>query len=284
MIGIHHGMPGEHGKGIHSRQHGGTVTVYINKVAVHTFQCIHRHMYNDFWPDPEAELGHDLPLIDLAEKGIKGPKLTIMFRASPWTCMDLRSIHVSFPLPEAGISGLVVSPQQFAPKTGHWFSQDMSAMIVNGGPPGPNDSGGATSCKVALAEGVDRVTIFINHGTHYGQGIHSIERGGTLKVSINRVLVHTFTCEHRPQGLKDYYPKPQPALTQEVPVNLRAKGISGRELTITFEASPRTCMDIQSVRIAPESGARPDDFSMPGLPVRERRESPLPPAPWPPEP
>ena len=270
MIGIHHGMPGdEHGKGIHGK-YGGTVTVYINNVAVHTFKCIYRHKYGDCWPDRFPDLGHDLPVIDLERKGIKGPKLTITLKTSPGTCMDLRSIHVSFTQAQAGISGLVVGPQQFTPKAGHSFSQDMAAMVLNGGPRGPNDKAGAASCKATIGEGVGRVTIFINHGSDYGQGIHSTMRGGTLKISVNGVPVHTFTCDNRAENLNDFYPERRPALSHRVPVDLRARGIKGPELTIKFEAAARTCMDIQSVRIAPELGGELDELPMPGLPVRDR--------------
>jgi hypothetical protein len=51
-------------------------------------------MYGDFWPEQQPELGRKLPEIDLAAKGIKGRSLKIKIVASPWTCMDLRSIEV----------------------------------------------------------------------------------------------------------------------------------------------------------------------------------------------
>lgn len=93
-ISVWHGTPSEFGKGIHSARQGGTVTFYVNDVPVHTIVCRHRGMYGDFWPEARPELGRQVPEIDLAAKGINGRTLTIKFVASPWTCMDLRSITV----------------------------------------------------------------------------------------------------------------------------------------------------------------------------------------------
>jgi len=93
-VSIWHGMETEFGKGVHSVRQGGTVTVYVNEIPVHTIVCRHRGMYGDFWPEQQPELGRNLPEIDLAAKGIKGRSLTIKIVASPWTCMDLRSIEV----------------------------------------------------------------------------------------------------------------------------------------------------------------------------------------------
>lgn len=275
VIGLHHGMPGEHGKGIHSKRSGGIVTISINNVVVHTFTCRNRIPppagHNDFWPERLPHLGHDLPLIDLDAKGIKGRKLTIKFDSSPWTCMDLRSISVTPALSgEVGSGGLVVAPAQFPASPAIWFNRDKTVMILNGKPDGPNDTAGSGACKVTVPEGVNRVTIFISHGTQYGQGIHSALRGGTLKVSINGVLVQTFTCASSAEKLNDYYPESPPKLNHQISVDLRAKRIEGRELNIKFEVSAKTCMDFQSMRIAPEFGGILDDVPMPGLPPRDR--------------
>jgi hypothetical protein len=93
-VSVSHGMETEFGKGVHSPRQGGTVTVFINDIPVNTIACRHRGMYGDFWPEQQPELGRKLPEIDLAAKGIKGRSLKIKIVASPWTCMDLRSIEV----------------------------------------------------------------------------------------------------------------------------------------------------------------------------------------------
>jgi hypothetical protein len=97
-VSILHGAETELGKGVHSPRQGGPVTVYINDIPVNTIACRHRGMYGDFWPEQQPELGRKLPEIDLAGKGIKGRSLTIKIVASPWTCMDFRSIAVE-PIP-----------------------------------------------------------------------------------------------------------------------------------------------------------------------------------------
>ena len=127
------------------------------------------------------------------------------------------------------------------------------------------------------------MTIFITHGTQFGQGIHSIAKNGALKVFVNGVLIHTFTCTHRVRGLPGYYPEPVPLLTHEIPVDLRSNGIADRELTIKFEASPRTCMDFQSMRIAPEFGRGARELPVPPGPMRRREipeNVPVPPQPF----
>ena len=94
-ISISHGEM-EHGKGIHSRRNGGTIKVYLNDKLVHTIVCKYRGMYGDYWPEPEPELGRDLPEIDLGSIGLKGKSLTFKIVTSPWTCIDVRGVAFCF--------------------------------------------------------------------------------------------------------------------------------------------------------------------------------------------
>lgn len=89
-----HGGASDRGKGIHSKERGGTVTLYINREPVHTMVCQHFGMHGDYWPEPESLLIHRLPDIDLSAKGIRGRSVTIKIVASPQTCMDLERVTV----------------------------------------------------------------------------------------------------------------------------------------------------------------------------------------------
>lgn len=93
-ISLWHGTPGQFGKGIHSRVRGGTASVYVNNVLVHTFTCQHQHKFGDWWPDPRPELGHSLPNFNAGAQRIRGRTVTIKITVSPWTCMDLRALNV----------------------------------------------------------------------------------------------------------------------------------------------------------------------------------------------
>ena len=86
------------GEGVHSPRDGGAVAVMVNDILVRRIVCRHQGMYNDFWPERRPELVRTLPDVDLAAKVMMGRVLTIKFVASPWACMDLRSIEVA-PVP-----------------------------------------------------------------------------------------------------------------------------------------------------------------------------------------
>ncbi len=109
-MSIWHGLETQEGKGVHSRVAKGTVTVFVNDVQVHTIVCQHRHKFGDFWPEDRAELGRELPEMDLRIKGITGKSLTIKLVASPWTCMDLRTFNVK-PVPRSALLDQNTAPQ-----------------------------------------------------------------------------------------------------------------------------------------------------------------------------
>ena len=49
----------------------------------------------DWWPEPQAELGHTLPIVDFEAEGIAGQSVDIEIRVAPGTCMNLKSLSVT---------------------------------------------------------------------------------------------------------------------------------------------------------------------------------------------
>jgi len=93
-ISICHGTPRQLGHGYHGKL-GGKATVYVAGTPVHTMECKHIGMFGDWWPEPQPELGHTLPTVDLGTKGIAGQSVDIQIRVSAGTCMNLRSLSVT---------------------------------------------------------------------------------------------------------------------------------------------------------------------------------------------
>ena len=260
-ISLWHGGEMQHGKGIHSPRKGGTIKVYFNDKLAHTITCVHRGKYDDYWPDPRAELGGHMPKIDLAGLGIQGRQLKIRFVASPGTCMDLRSINITPNLAAriAGGQAIVVGPADFRQKQGKvHFEDDLSFLIVGGGKESVDPRGGTIACSVSLPQGVDTARLTIEHGdrNQFGHGIHSTREGGTLKITANGNTVHTFACNRKVRELPDWWPENTAKLAHEVPIDLRELRINNNSLTIEFEASPGTVMNVRAVHIEPASGSR----------------------------
>ena len=149
---------------------------------------------------------------------------------------------------------ILVSADDFD-QLAHVVRTETGTMIVGGSSSGPYSGGGFASCRVALpadASGI-KLRMSICHGleSELGKGVHSRHKGGEVSVYINDVLIHTIVCEHR--GMHgDFWPEQRPELGRRLPeVDLRAKGINGRSVTIKFAVSPGTCMDIRSVTVEP---------------------------------
>jgi len=142
---------------------------------------------------------------------------------------------------------------QFLAFRGATLDKYGGVIIVGGSTRGPFTSGGAAACKIALAENTDRVSLRISNGHHWGKGVHSTTRGGTLKIYMNDQLVHTVVADTR--GLYgDYWPRSFPAGSNayHVPeIDLKKMGVRGPWVIVKLVAGGGTCMDVESVRLLP---------------------------------
>ena len=142
---------------------------------------------------------------------------------------------------------------QFLAFRGATLDKYGGVIIVGGGTRGPFTSGGAAACEIALPENTERVSLRISNGRHWGKGVHSVTRGGTVKIYINDQLVHTVVADTR--GLyDDYWPRSFPAGSNayHVPeIDLKKMGIRGPRVIVQFVAAAGTCMDVESVRLLP---------------------------------
>ena len=142
---------------------------------------------------------------------------------------------------------------QFLAFRGATLDKVGGVIIVGGGTNGPFPGGGAAACKMALPENADRVGLRISNGRHWGKGIHSVTRGGTVKIYMNDQLVHTIVADTR--GLYgDYWPRSAPAGSHayHVPaIDLKKLGVRGPWVIVKLVAGAGTCVDVDSVRLLP---------------------------------
>jgi len=142
---------------------------------------------------------------------------------------------------------------QFLAFRGATVDKSGGVLIVGGSTRGPFTSGGAAACKIALPENADRVSLHVSNGRHWGKGVHSGTRGGTLKIYMNDQLVHTIVADTR--GLYgDYWPRRFPAGSNayHVPeIDLEKMGVRGPWVIVKLVAGAGTCMDVESVRVLP---------------------------------
>jgi len=140
---------------------------------------------------------------------------------------------------------------QFLAFRGATLDKSGGVLIVGGSTRGPFPTGGAAACKIALPEHADRVSLHISNGHHWGKGVHSAARGGTLKIYMNDRLVHTIVADTR--GLYgDYWPRRFPAGSNAyhvAEIDLEKMGVQGPWVIVKLVAGASTCMDVESVRL-----------------------------------
>lgn len=126
-------------------------------------------------------------------------------------------------------------------------------IIVGGSTRGPNGTGGTAACKMLLRENGGKLGMLISNGHHWGKGVHSVRRGGTVRIYMNDRPVHRIVADTK--GLYgDYWPREAPAGSNfySVPeIELEKVGVRGPWVIVKFVASAGTCMDIENVRLLP---------------------------------
>jgi hypothetical protein len=126
-------------------------------------------------------------------------------------------------------------------------------IIVGGSTRGPNGTGGTAACKMLLPENGGKLAMLVCNGHHWGKGVHSVQRGGTIQITMNDRPVHTIVAD-TPGLYNDYWPQEAPAGSNfySVPeIDLKKIGVRGPWVIVKFIASGGTCTDIENVRLVP---------------------------------